>query len=252
MSTSGSMSHDTGNGDPDLHASRLQKTVPPGVSRKRAKKTLHDLPNMPIDILFEIFSKLTPRDLLSISRTTKSFRQLLLSRQAATVWKAARLATPPFLERPSDVSEPYWANLVYGKSFCQVCGSSANKKRVFFELRRRLCASCMESHCVTPPRNINQPPEFDVTALELLPYVMYVVGLRKRRHFWREDVERVTLELKRLREDIEQKKPGAVEALENYKQAQAAQTLAIMEHSAECRRVLQPVNPKMRLAQRRI
>lgn len=55
------------------------------------------------------------------------------------------------------------------------------------------------------------------------------VGLRKRRHFWREDVERVTLELKRLREAIEQKKPGAVEALENYKQAQAAQTLAIME-----------------------
>lgn len=55
------------------------------------------------------------------------------------------------------------------------------------------------------------------------------VGLRKRRHFWRADVERVALELKRHREAIEQKKPGAAEALESYKQAQAARTHAIME-----------------------
>ncbi|OJT14546.1 hypothetical protein TRAPUB_8879, partial [Trametes pubescens] len=215
--------------DPDPHAGEREKTMLPGISRKRAKKTLHELPNMPIDILFEIFSKLTPRDLLSVSRTTRSFRRLLLSRQATTVWKASRLAMPQTLECPSDVSEPYWANLVYGKAFCQICGSSANINRVFFELRRRLCASCMEIHCVTPSRNINQPPEFDVTALGLLPYVMYGAGLRKRRHFWRADVERVTLELKRLREDIEQNEPGAIEALESYKQVQATQTLAIMK-----------------------
>lgn len=57
--------------DPDLHASKLQKTVPPGVSRKRAKKTPHDLPNMPIDILFEVDSNVLhfpPRVLIDSGR----------------------------------------------------------------------------------------------------------------------------------------------------------------------------------------
>jgi hypothetical protein len=132
--------------------SMARKPVRTGTSRKRAKmdhstsssatngrKNLGLLLTMPLDILFEvscrdaccivvldfftnnlpkILGHLPPKDILSVSRASKNFRETLMTRSATTVWKAARnrLDAP---ECPSWMSEPAWAALLFGH-ICQV------------------------------------------------------------------------------------------------------------------------------------
>ena len=63
-----------------------------------------------------------PRDLLSLARTTRAFRAFLMNpRSARLSWRAARegQVKPPMPECPSFLSEPAYANLVFG-SVCQV------------------------------------------------------------------------------------------------------------------------------------
>lgn len=73
----------------------------------------------------QIFSRLEPADLLSLARTSKNFRKTLMSRKAASIWKAARRQMLGVPTCPSDVSEPRWANLLFGGSKCQVSPPSA-------------------------------------------------------------------------------------------------------------------------------
>ncbi|KAI0029158.1 hypothetical protein K488DRAFT_12223, partial [Vararia minispora EC-137] len=79
---------------------------------RRKKGSLSVLPTLPLDILFEIFMRLGPADLLHLARTNKAFRNVLMSRQSAFVWKAVLDAVgdkyPP---RPPEMSEPVWVNL---------------------------------------------------------------------------------------------------------------------------------------------
>ncbi|TFK81489.1 hypothetical protein K466DRAFT_336733 [Polyporus arcularius HHB13444] len=77
-------------------------------SSSEPTKSLSGIPNLPFDISFEMFSNLAPQYLLTMSRTTEAFRQLLFDRRLATVWKAARQRTfPDAPECPEDVSEPF-------------------------------------------------------------------------------------------------------------------------------------------------
>ena len=106
--------------------------------------------------MYKIFSALGPKDIINLSRTSKIFRDTLLTRNATTVWKAAREREdapdcPPFL------SEPQWAVLLFGylcqvsKDFdiynkpnpfvYQICGAK-NIQRVDFQLLRRVCVAC--------------------------------------------------------------------------------------------------------------
>jgi hypothetical protein len=98
--------------------------------RPRGRGKLKILPEMPMDILFEvsytplardgvhnlnscqIFSYLTPLDILHLSRTTKALRDILMSRSAITIWKSA-FTFEPELPVPPDMSEPEWANLIF-------------------------------------------------------------------------------------------------------------------------------------------
>ena len=104
----------------------------------RQKKSLSMLPAMPLDVLFEVkrsfisggrptltvyrthqvFSHLTPKDIIHLSRTSRVFRDTLMMKNATSVWKAARgrFAAP---ECPSNMSEPQWAVLLFG-NLCQV------------------------------------------------------------------------------------------------------------------------------------
>ncbi|KAK7687019.1 hypothetical protein QCA50_009518 [Cerrena zonata] len=61
-----------------------------GLRRLRKKGSLQDLPNMPLDIIFEVLGYLLPNDLLNLARTTKEFRNLLMSRESRRFWKTAR------------------------------------------------------------------------------------------------------------------------------------------------------------------
>ncbi len=126
------------------------------------------LPAMPLDILFEVRTNacaccsvlsthqvlqvmlhLSPADLLNLARTAKNFRQLLMSKRAVSIWKCARelFAGPTAPPCPPDLSEPQWANLLWGGNACQECGTRPVLK-VTFAIRRRVCTRCLKVQSV--------------------------------------------------------------------------------------------------------
>ncbi|KAK7679941.1 hypothetical protein QCA50_016887 [Cerrena zonata] len=106
------------------------------------KGNLKDMPQMPFDILFEIFSHMKPRDLLSLSRTSKPFRQLLMSRTSVLLWKTSRKNVPGLPDCPSFLSEPAYANLCF-VSHCHHCLElHSNGKKIFWEVGARYCSPC--------------------------------------------------------------------------------------------------------------
>ena len=85
----------------------------------RGRKIFCNPPTLTADRLFEVFSHLTPKDIIHLSRTSRIFRDTLMMKNATSVWKAARerCGAP---ECPSTMSEPQWAILLFG-NLCQVC-----------------------------------------------------------------------------------------------------------------------------------
>lgn len=67
----------------------------------------------------KIASHARPSELLALARTNRILRQVLMSRKSETTWKAARekIGGP---ECPPDLSEPFWADLLFGGMKCQV------------------------------------------------------------------------------------------------------------------------------------
>lgn len=111
---------------------KSSETAPAPWQHPRGRGKLKMLPEMPLDILFEvrlntkiqhscitntsqIFSLVTPLDVLHLSRATKALRAILMSRTAVTVWKAAFKFEPELPAAPKDLNEPQWANLVFSK-----------------------------------------------------------------------------------------------------------------------------------------
>jgi hypothetical protein len=106
---------------------------PAATVRKKLKRVgkLSRLQEMPLDVLFEvrapallrasiiahkpaqIFSFLHPYDLLRISRTTKTLRNLLMARSARTTWIQALATIPDLPPCPDDLTEPAWTRLVF-------------------------------------------------------------------------------------------------------------------------------------------
>ncbi|KAI0027917.1 hypothetical protein K488DRAFT_90305 [Vararia minispora EC-137] len=143
--------------------------------RSRLQGRLENMLAMPLDVLYEIFCLLQPADLLALSRTSKNFRTILMTRNSATVgaWKSARAnMSVPGPEPPSNMSEPAWANLLYGGSHCWSC-SSKNVQRIDFGLRRRMCMSCAKSNLVYKSTFKRKCPELDESLMDLLPYTHY-------------------------------------------------------------------------------
>ncbi|KAK0226486.1 hypothetical protein IW262DRAFT_1431493 [Armillaria fumosa] len=87
--------------------------------RRRLRGLLQKVAETPVDILFEIFSKLDPLDLLRLSRTTKDLRALLLQRSSTFVWKRARQNIEGLPPLPEDLSELKFAHLAFDK-YCDV------------------------------------------------------------------------------------------------------------------------------------
>ncbi|KAL7278258.1 hypothetical protein ACG7TL_008234 [Trametes sanguinea] len=79
--------------------------------------SLRDLPEMPIDILTEIFSYLHPSDLLSLVRTNKAFRRFLLDPRNVHIWRVCREGAEDIPPLPPFMSEPAYAHLLFAP-FC--------------------------------------------------------------------------------------------------------------------------------------
>ncbi|KAI0033108.1 hypothetical protein K488DRAFT_48369 [Vararia minispora EC-137] len=93
-----------------------------GPSERRKETSLNTFSTLPLDILFEIFVRLGPAELLHMARANKAFRNILMLHQSAFVWKAVLDAVgddyPP---RPQEMSEPAWVNLIWGGPWCSAC-----------------------------------------------------------------------------------------------------------------------------------
>lgn len=83
-------------------------------THKSRRGKLQDLPNMPLDILFDIFGHLLPLDVLRLARTSKALRNVVMRRSARSIWRTAFFNLPVLPPpRPDDLTEPGWASLLF-------------------------------------------------------------------------------------------------------------------------------------------
>ncbi|KDN44225.1 hypothetical protein RSAG8_05698, partial [Rhizoctonia solani AG-8 WAC10335] len=132
---------------------RQRTSIKPAKGQTRKKHVrgkqggLAGLVNMPIDIFTEITSHLLPIDIISLSRSNKFFRGLLMNRSSIHVWHSAMrnvLGLPPC---PLDLSEPQYLSLLFSK-YCTMCGQPV-RCRMDEILRVRLCVPCRDEHLVS-------------------------------------------------------------------------------------------------------
>ncbi|KAF8810052.1 hypothetical protein BYT27DRAFT_7186905 [Phlegmacium glaucopus] len=121
------------------------RKVGPQVKKFRGKRgLLRQLVEMPLDVLFEIFGHLNPLDLLHVARTTKDLRAILMSRSSTSVWKHARSQFHDLPDCPDDLSEPQYAELLFGK-FCTFCQRNLSTNVVIWKARVRCCSKCVSN-----------------------------------------------------------------------------------------------------------
>ncbi|KAF9464012.1 hypothetical protein BDZ94DRAFT_532928 [Collybia nuda] len=201
----------------------------------RGKKSLGLLLDMPLDILFEILGMLAPKDLVNLTRTSKSLRQTLMTRNAITVWKTARniLGIP---DCPSDFSEPKWAVLISG-STCQNCGAKSVHK-VDFYLRRRVCTRCKKNNLIVTSKFAKECPTLDPIILNFTPYTN--VGgwahghASGSRFYWKADIEYVAREWETLQKNLQTGLPKAKEKLNEFKLARIDLVDEITKYAIIC------------------
>ncbi|RXW23700.1 hypothetical protein EST38_g2173 [Candolleomyces aberdarensis] len=132
---------------------KRQKTEPPSKSKAankgatakggRRRKTLSLLPTMPLDVLFEIFKHLFPKDLINLARTSTAFEKTMSDPRTSTVWIAARRV----FDAPDPAkgfTEAQWGELLFGNT-CERCGAK-NIQDVDWNILKRTCSSCKISH----------------------------------------------------------------------------------------------------------
>ncbi|KAI0089590.1 hypothetical protein BDY19DRAFT_943117 [Irpex rosettiformis] len=118
-----------------VKAARLKLT-----SRRRGK--LHQILDMPLDVIMEICLSLQTKDILHLSRLSKAFRALFTSRTTQFIWRAARHNVPGLPPLPNDLTELAYANLLFDPH-CHKC-LIKNCSSVYWGCRVRLCKKCYD------------------------------------------------------------------------------------------------------------
>ncbi|KAI0085152.1 hypothetical protein BDY19DRAFT_967371 [Irpex rosettiformis] len=108
------------------------------VPRRRGK--LHQMLDMPLDVIMEICLHLQTKDMLNLSRLSKAFRALFTSRTTQYIWKTARINVAGLPPCPEDLTELAYANLLFDPH-CHNC-QSKNCYFVYWGCRVRLCKTC--------------------------------------------------------------------------------------------------------------
>ncbi|KAL1689828.1 hypothetical protein GGG16DRAFT_114695 [Schizophyllum commune] len=190
------------------------------IKKQRGAGKLSMLLTMPLDILYEVFHTLEPQDLLAVARTNKLLRDTLMSPQAVSVWITIRkrVGAP---EPPPGHSEPWWANLMFGKKRCQVCGC-LSVNNVDWQLLMRVCTRCKKKNLLTPIKFKKEFPDSDASVLDLVLYTN--VGGHSHGHasntkfYWRDDVERMLEKIASYKKDRSEKKSAADTAYEAFRE----------------------------------
>ncbi|KAI5833044.1 hypothetical protein K523DRAFT_296908 [Schizophyllum commune Tattone D] len=117
-------------------------------SRSTKRGKLAVLQEMPLDILFEIFSQVDVVTLFYISRTCKSLRDILMSRSSNWIWKSSYLSVPHDLPPlPEDVGIPKFLSLIFDR-VCHYCPASRLRDDfIIWGARARACKKCLLKTC---------------------------------------------------------------------------------------------------------
>ncbi|KAL1940716.1 hypothetical protein VTO73DRAFT_7757 [Trametes versicolor] len=122
--------------------SKSNTTAPDSSKRIFFKGRLQALPDLPLEVQFEIYNQLDLADLHNLSRTCKKFHAFFLDKKLEQrLWVLARANTPNIPDRPPWMSEPAFVHLLYSPN-CHNCGTS-NIRKITFGCFIRLCASCL-------------------------------------------------------------------------------------------------------------
>ncbi|GAA6025169.1 hypothetical protein JCM11491_000717 [Sporobolomyces phaffii] len=101
---------------------------------------------VPYEIVAEIFSYLSPRELLYFSNLSKSFHAILSGPSSASLWSKARKNLDiPAVEYGS-ITELQLATLLFDKT-CELCGTGV-VKTPDVTLRKRYCLPCRQANWV--------------------------------------------------------------------------------------------------------
>ncbi|CAE6411684.1 unnamed protein product [Rhizoctonia solani] len=144
----GASTTSTKDATPQRKKRRLAKTSEAGKVKKsnKIKGKLSGILSLPIEVFVEIMRRLALPDVLSLSRSNKFFRQMLMTRSVTTlsIWRGAIENVPGLPPCPEDLCEPQYAALVYTK-YCSMCGT-----RIVMDmdpyLNVRICKDCVEIH----------------------------------------------------------------------------------------------------------
>ncbi|KAK7032718.1 hypothetical protein R3P38DRAFT_2918502 [Favolaschia claudopus] len=105
-----------------------------------------NLPNVPLDIHFEIFRYIHPRDLIAVARSCKPLRDILLDKQLSQpTWRRALSYATMLPSAPEALPEPVMAVLLYEPTCTKCRNALPIASRVDWELKARFCASCREA-----------------------------------------------------------------------------------------------------------
>ncbi|KAK7683636.1 hypothetical protein QCA50_013474 [Cerrena zonata] len=201
--------------------------------RKRVRGALRSLPDMPIDIICQIFYLLNPIDLLRIARTNKAFRRLLIVRKSGrgsdyactSIWREARKNIPDLPEPFPGMSEPFYASLCF-EPHCTICFKQSIHE-VIWEFRARLCNECKNKKTRTSSGFETQiwgAPSS--VALPLMNAQVTILG-RTRRTFLESDITQLEEKWERLRDDGDDKK-------EQFIQRHKENIQRLEEHARRC------------------
>ncbi|EIM82373.1 uncharacterized protein STEHIDRAFT_171317 [Stereum hirsutum FP-91666 SS1] len=201
------------------------------------------LSTLSLDIIHEILCHLTPDDLLRVSWVSKSFHQLLTSRQTAWIWRRTWAnvgdrsdIAPPL---PEDISELAWTVLVFGGPGCQMCDSE-DYQEIDWALRIRACPPCTtKSVTFSVPKSTIGVMRF-MPLLQVLPRSMF----RPRHHrsmLWPKEVSPYFLkrDAVRLAEEVDAVAAGLeseelTAKLEELRKAKALAYDKVLKHAKAC------------------
>ncbi|GAA5894626.1 uncharacterized protein JCM6883_002160 [Sporobolomyces salmoneus] len=129
-------------------------------SQSRTSQSRLQFTELPIDVLADICLHLPPLDLLHLSRTSRSFFNLLDSAAFHHVWIASRQKVELPELTAKDLGGLKYAALVYG-DHCQLCGKKGKTSAEWFT-RKRYCWPC---------RKANLIPQFEHVKKKFKPHV---------------------------------------------------------------------------------
>ncbi|KAJ7576802.1 hypothetical protein C8J56DRAFT_971627 [Mycena floridula] len=204
-----------------------------GLPKKGRAGKLRLLPNMPLDILLEIFGWMEPKGLVNLVRVNKACRDTLLAPNSAFIWKAARqrLGAPDPLI--GGFTEAGWCKFIFGGSFCEICGVSGTRGPDF-GIMKKVCRRCQDENVVVEGE--------DWSTLKLVQYTTYagisskraVLSTGNRRFYWNDHVQEVKKSLEVLQQACLNGEEDAQICLDAYRTERLEFVAAAEKHRNDC------------------